>query len=85
MSANAIQAGLLVMVVALLVKPVGAYLERVFERRHTFFDPLLLPAERMISQAYACHVVALMAAADDLNLFVGLVHCFYRCRTAATA
>ena len=36
------------MVVALLVKPVGAYLERVFERRHTFLDPLLLPAERLI-------------------------------------
>src|SRR6478736_5447330 len=48
MSANAIQAGLFVIVVALLVKPVGAYLERVFERRHIFFDPLLLPAERLI-------------------------------------
>ena len=36
------------MVVALLVKPVGAYLERVFERRQTFLDPLLLPAERLI-------------------------------------
>jgi len=48
MSANTIQAGLFVMVVALLVKPVGAYLQRVFERRHTFLDPLLLPAERLI-------------------------------------
>ena len=48
MSANAIQAGLFVMVVALLVKPVGAYLERVFERRQTFLDPLLLPVERLI-------------------------------------
>src|SRR5690242_7604748 len=48
MSANSIQAGLFVMVVALLVKPVGAYLERVFERRQTFLDPLLLPAERLI-------------------------------------
>jgi K+-transporting ATPase ATPase A chain len=48
MSANAIQAGLFVLVVALLVKPVGVYLERVFERRHTFLDPLLLPAERLI-------------------------------------
>ena len=48
MSANAIQAGLFVMVVALLVKPVGVYLERVFERRQTFLDPLLLPAERLI-------------------------------------
>ena len=48
MSANAIQAGLFVMVVALLVKPMGVYLQRVFERRHTFLGPLLLPAERLI-------------------------------------
>jgi potassium-transporting ATPase potassium-binding subunit len=47
-TANALQAGVFVLVVALLVKPVGAYLERVFERQHTFFDPLLLPAERFI-------------------------------------
>ena len=39
---------LFVMVVALLVKPVGAYLERVFERRHTLLDPVLLPIERLI-------------------------------------
>ena len=48
MNANAIQACLFVIVVALLVKPVGAYLERVFERRHTLLDPLLLPLERLI-------------------------------------
>jgi K+-transporting ATPase ATPase A chain len=47
-AADALQAGAFVLIVALLVKPVGAYLERVFERRHTFFDPLLLPAERLI-------------------------------------
>lgn len=48
MSANAIQAGLFVIVVVLLVKPVGAYLERVFERRQTFLDTVLLPIERLI-------------------------------------
>jgi K+-transporting ATPase ATPase A chain len=48
MSANAIQAGLFVIVVALLVKPVGTYLERVFERRQTFLDAVLLPIERLI-------------------------------------
>jgi K+-transporting ATPase ATPase A chain len=47
-AADALQAGAFVLVVALLVKPVVAYLERVFERRHTFFDPLLLPVERLI-------------------------------------
>ena len=45
---DALQAGAFVLIVALLVKPVGAYLEGVFERRHTFFDPLLLPVERLI-------------------------------------
>jgi K+-transporting ATPase ATPase A chain len=48
MNADALQAGAFILVVALLVKPVGAYLEGVFERRHTFFDPLLLPVERLI-------------------------------------
>jgi K+-transporting ATPase ATPase A chain len=48
MSANAFQAGLFVIVVALLVKPVGTYLERVFERRQTVLDPILLPMERAI-------------------------------------
>jgi len=47
-AADALQAGAFVLVVALLVKPVGAYLERVFERRQTFCDPLFLPAERLI-------------------------------------
>jgi potassium-transporting ATPase potassium-binding subunit len=47
-AADALQAGAFVLIVALLVKPVGAYLEHVFERRHTFLDPLLLPAERLI-------------------------------------
>jgi len=48
MSATVFQAGLFVIVVGLLVKPVGAYLERVFERRQTFLDPVLLPIEKRI-------------------------------------
>jgi K+-transporting ATPase ATPase A chain len=48
MNADALQAGAFVTIVALRVKPVGAYLERVFERRQTFLDPVLLPAERLI-------------------------------------
>ena len=40
MNANAVQAGLFVIVLALLVKPVGGYLERVFERRQTFLDAI---------------------------------------------
>ena len=48
MNANALQAGLFVFVVVLLVKPVGEYLERVFERGQTLLDPILLPIERLI-------------------------------------
>jgi len=48
MSANAFQAGLFVIAVTLLVKPVGVYLERVFERKQTILDPVLLPIERLI-------------------------------------
>ena len=47
-TANALQAGVFIFIVVLLVKPVGAYLERVFERRPTRLDPLLLPVERLI-------------------------------------
>src|SRR5215469_11248474 len=50
MKANAFQSGLFVIVVALLVKPVGTYLERVFERRQTLLDPVLLPIERVIQR-----------------------------------
>ena len=48
MSATALEAGLFVIVVVLLVKPVGTYLEHVFERQHTWLDPVLLPIERLI-------------------------------------
>ena len=46
--AGVFQAGLLLAVVWLLVRPFGAYLERVFERKKTSLDPLLLPVERLI-------------------------------------
>jgi K+-transporting ATPase A subunit len=48
MNANATQTSPFVIVVVLLVKPVGAYLERVFERRRTLLDPLVLPLKRLI-------------------------------------
>jgi K+-transporting ATPase ATPase A chain len=48
MNASASQTGLFVIFVVLLVKSVAAYLERVFERRRTLFDPLLLSLERLI-------------------------------------
>src|SRR5262249_9788068 len=39
------------LVVALLVKPVGTYLARVFGRERTFLDPVLRPIERLIYRA----------------------------------
>ena len=40
--------GVFLLVVVVLVKPVGTYLERVFERQRTLLDPLLAPMERLI-------------------------------------
>ena len=57
MNANAIQAGLFVIVIALLVKPVGGYLEHVFERRPTLVDPILLPIERLIHRLVGTDVL----------------------------
>ena len=34
--------------VLLLAKPMGSYLTRVFERRKTFLDPVLIPCERLL-------------------------------------
>jgi len=46
-----LQAGLLLAVVIILVRPVGAYLERVFEHKATRLDPVLRPLERLIHRA----------------------------------
>jgi K+-transporting ATPase ATPase A chain len=35
-------------VLTLLVKPVGHYLAGVFERQRAWFDPILLPVERVV-------------------------------------
>jgi K+-transporting ATPase ATPase A chain len=48
MSADALQAGIFLLVVVALVKPVGVYLQRVFERQKTWLDPLLVPVERLV-------------------------------------
>src|SRR5580700_5825624 len=48
MHAEVLQVGAFILVVVLLVKPVGAYLERVFERQPTSLDPLLTPIERLV-------------------------------------
>ena len=37
-----------IIAVLLLARPMGSYMTRVFERRKTFLDPLLLPCERLL-------------------------------------
>ena len=37
--------------VLLLAKPMGSYMTRVFERRRTWLDPVLVPAERLLYRA----------------------------------
>ncbi len=39
-----LQIALFIAAVLLLAKPMGSYMTRVFERRKTFLDPLLVPA-----------------------------------------
>jgi K+-transporting ATPase ATPase A chain len=49
MTANGwFQIGLFLAVVFLLTKPLGIFLIRVFEREHTFLDPMLRPIERFL-------------------------------------
>jgi hypothetical protein len=48
---SALQYALFLGVVLALVKPVGRYLERVFDGERTFLDPVMRPVERFI---YRC-------------------------------
>ena len=43
-----LQIGLFFLLVVALTKPLGSYLTLVFERRRTWLDPVLLPAERLL-------------------------------------
>ena len=43
-----LQIGLFIALVLLLAKPMGSYMTRVFERRRTYLDPVLVPCERLL-------------------------------------
>ena len=45
---SAIQYVLFVVIVTILVRPLGGYMERVFSRQRTVLDHLCLPVERLI-------------------------------------
>lgn len=50
--ASALQYGLFILIVAALVKPVGGYMARVFNRESTFLDRFLCPAERGLHRLF---------------------------------
>jgi potassium-transporting ATPase potassium-binding subunit len=43
-----LQIALFIALILLLAKPMGLYMTRVFERRRTWLDPLLVPCERLL-------------------------------------
>jgi len=43
-----LQIALFIALILLLAKPMGAYMTRVFERRTTWLDPVLVPCERLL-------------------------------------
>ena len=50
-----LQIAVFIAIVLLLAQPMGSYLTRVFERRRTFLDPLLLPCERLLYRMTGVH------------------------------
>jgi K+-transporting ATPase ATPase A chain len=43
-----LQIALFITLILLLAKPMGSYMTRVFERRRTWLDPILVPCERLL-------------------------------------
>ena len=43
-----LQITLFIALILLIAKPMGSYMTRVFERRHTWLDPVLVPCERLL-------------------------------------
>ena len=43
-----LQIALFIALILLLAKPMGAYMTRVYERRRTWLDPVLVPCERLL-------------------------------------
>ncbi len=55
MIGNWLQIGLYLVLLLLLVKPLGAYMARVYQGERTFLDPLLRPVERFIYRVGDVH------------------------------
>ncbi len=57
-------------IVTVLVKPLGGYMERVFARKRTLLDRLLLPVERLIYRITAVDPNARMTGGEYATCFV---------------
>jgi K+-transporting ATPase ATPase A chain len=67
---SAIQYGLFVAIVTILVKPLGGYMERVFSRQGTVLDRFCLPVERLIYRITAVDPEAEMPGKEYAKCFV---------------
>ncbi len=67
---SAVQYLLFVVLVTVLVKPLGGYMERVFARRPTLLDRICLPLERMTYRVTAVDPDAEMTAKEYATCFV---------------
>jgi K+-transporting ATPase ATPase A chain len=70
-AANLIQYGAFLLVVALLVRPVGGYLARVFSGERTWLDPVMRPLERLIYRLAGVDATAEMEWKRYAGCFVG--------------
>ena len=67
---SAIQYVLFVVIVTILVKPLGGYMERVFSRQRTLLDRLCLPVERLIYRITAVDPDVEMTGKEYATCFV---------------
>ncbi|MFZ0938071.1 MAG: potassium-transporting ATPase subunit KdpA [Candidatus Sulfotelmatobacter sp.] len=67
---SAIQYVLFVVIVTILVKPLGGYMERVFSRQRTALDRLCLPVERLLYSITAVDPNVEMTGKDYATCFV---------------
>ena len=67
---SAIQYGLFVAIVTILVKPLGGYMERVFSRKRTVLDRFCVPVERLIYRITAVDAEAEMPGQEYAKCFV---------------
>ncbi|MGA7821009.1 MAG: potassium-transporting ATPase subunit KdpA [Candidatus Sulfotelmatobacter sp.] len=67
---SAIQYVLFVVIVTVLVKPLGGYMERVFSRQRTALDRLCLPVERLLYSITAVDPNVEMTGKDYATCFV---------------